>query len=269
MFNKNKTNKTKSLLFGALSILILIVTYFLVDRYSFCKELAYYPLPADNDTTLTIGIIGDSWVENGTLDTLLYQNLLKNGISANILFSGHSGAKTKIIYQNLFKEDSAEHSSRFVIEKRPDFCIVIAGVNDAAVQIGSEYYSHHLNLITRTLLHYKIKPVIVSLPEFGIEEHTREMNILSENGYRLASYINNGGEIDNIRKYRKVFDNKLNTSRLKDSVLIIDFDAVCTDHNKFPELYSNSGHLSRKGFERLSEVISRELVSILNSRQNI
>lgn len=123
--------------------------------------MPFYSVSVDNDTTLTtIGIIGDSWVAGGKLDSLLHIGLLDKGFKNKILSSGHSGAKSKLIYQNLFDEKGNEHSSKFLIENRPDYCIVIAGVNDAASQIGGHFYSYHMSLIIKTLLHYKIKPII-------------------------------------------------------------------------------------------------------------
>src|SRR5690606_7925243 len=128
----------------------------------------------------TIGIIGDSWVAGDKLDSLLFNGLFEKGFENKIISSGHPGAKSKLIYQNLFEDKENEHSSKSLIENRPDYCIVIAGVNDAASQIGSHFYAYHMNLIVKTLLHYRIKPIIVTCPEFGIKETIDNMNVLSK-----------------------------------------------------------------------------------------
>ena len=251
---------------GLITIIILTFSWYLIDRFSYSKELPFYSVTVDNDTTLTIGIIGDSWVAGGKLDSLLHNGLLEKGFKNKILSSGHPGAKSKLIYQNLFEGKGNEHSSKFLIENRPDYCIVIAGVNDAASQIGGHFYSHHMCLIIKTLLHYKIKPIIVSCPEFGIKESIDNMNVLSKNRNIISAYFNNDGEIDNIKTYRKNLAEELDFENLKDSVILIDFDNVCRDYNKCSELYANPSHLNRKGNEKLVQVIIDELIKEITTR---
>lgn len=258
--------KIKIISIGVITIIILTFSWYLIDRFSYSKVLPYYSVTADNDTTLTIGIIGDSWVAGGKLDSLLHNGLLLKGFNNKILSSGHPGAKSKLIYQNLFEEKGNGHSSKFIIENRPDYCIVIAGVNDAASQIGGHFYSYHMSLIIKTLLHYKIKPIIVSCPEFGIRESIDDMNVLSKNKNLISAYFNNNGEIDNIKTYRKILAEELDSENLRDSVILIDFDNVCSDYNKCPELYANSSHLSKKGNEILSQIIIYELIRKINAR---
>lgn len=257
-------------LIGLFTILVLSFSYYLIDRFSYSKELPYYALNNSNqDTILTIGIIGDSWVAGNKLDSLLHADLLEHGLKTNIISSGHGGAKTKLIYQNLFKGLHEEHSSKFIIEKRPDYCIVIAGVNDAGSEIGSHFYSFHMIEIIKTLLHYKIKPVIVTLPEFGVKEVIDNMNVVSRNRNVISAFFNNNGEIDNIKTYRKVFIEELRSNKLQDSIILIDFDKVCSDYNKHLDLYANSSHLSDKGNELLCQIITNELIIKYMATRNI
>lgn len=152
--------KLKIGLIALAAIFILATSYYLIDRFSFEKELPYYQITAANDSNLTIGIIGDSWTAGKKLDSLLHKGLLEKGINNEIISSGQQSARSKLIYQNIFKDSTNKHSSKFLLKKHPDYCIVIAGVNDASGQIGANFYSHHISLIIKTLLYYKIKPVI-------------------------------------------------------------------------------------------------------------
>ena len=95
------TTKVKRIAIGLISVFILVISWYLINRFSYSKELSFFPNPGDVDTTLTIGIIGDSWVAGGKLDTVLYNDLFSNGLSSVVISSGHPGAKTKLIYQNL------------------------------------------------------------------------------------------------------------------------------------------------------------------------
>lgn len=247
-------------------ILVLSFSWYIINRYSYSKELTYYSVKTDTDTLLTIGIIGDSWVAEERLDSTLHIYLLENDIKCKILSSGHPGAKSKLIYQNLFKDSSEENSSKFIIENNPDYCIVIAGVNDAAGQIGGHFYSYHLKKIVKTLLHYKSKPIIVSLPEFGINETIDNMDVFSKNRSIISAYFNNNGEIDNIRTYRKLFNNELKSENQEDSIILIDFDKACADYHECPDFYANPSHLSVKGDEILCQIITNELINYINTQ---
>lgn len=248
--------KKRKIIFVGILIFFSIALIYFIDRFSYSKELPLYPINEKNDTTLTIAIIGDSWVAGEKLDTILQNILKKDSLYARVISSGHSGAKSKLIYQDLFEEKDKEHSSKFIIESCPDFCVVIAGVNDAASQIGSHYYSYHIRQIIKTLLHYKIKPIIISLPEFGIEETISNMNVLSKTRNLVSAYFNNSGEIDNIKTYRMVLAEDLQKDRLNDSILLIDFDEICPAYNKYPEYYSNPSHLSLEGNKNLCRKIA-------------
>jgi hypothetical protein len=121
-----------------------------------------------------------------------------------------------------------------------------------------------MSLIIKTLLHYKIKPIIVSCPEFGINESINQMNVLSKRRNIISAYFNNNGEIDNIKTYRKILAEELYSENLIDSVILIEFGNVCSDYNKCPELYINPSHLSKKGNKILCQVITNKLIAEIN-----
>ncbi len=251
--------------------MIVVCGWYLIDRFSLSKVFPYYPVTADKDSTLTIGIIGDSWVEGEKLDSIIHRFLLAANFNNKTISSGQREAKSKSVYQNLFKGNHDPYSSKFIIETRPDCCIVIAGVNDASGQMGANFYSYHIKQIIKTLLHYGIKPLIVSLPEFGIEETPANMNGLVEFFWKLRNKtfanFNNHGEIDNIKTYRKDLLNELVSESLKDSVVIVDFDSVCIDYAGCPQLYADRGHLSKYGKEKLCQVITAALVNTITAQK--
>ncbi|MBO0590885.1 SGNH/GDSL hydrolase family protein [Cellulophaga sp. E16_2] len=240
---------------------LLFISFYLILRFSFQEELELYPIEVSNNTELKIGIIGDSWVAGEKLDSLLNTNLSKNGIEAKIMSSGHSGAKSKLIYKNMFEDKNKENSSKFIIESHPDYCIVIAGVNDAIGQIGGKFYTYHLSLIIKTLLRNNIKPIIVELPEFGISEYTNKLNLIKKKRYELFAMFNNDGDIDNIKAYRKNLNTSLEKQDLNNKIIFIDFDQICEDFDDCKEIYRADGvHLNIKGNTLLSEAIAKELI---------
>lgn len=110
------TKKIRIIGIGVITIIVLTFSWYLIDRFSYSKELPFYSITVDNDTTLTIGIIGDSWVAGDKLDSLLFNGLFEKGFENKIISSGHPGAKSKLIYQNLFEDKENEHSSKSLIE---------------------------------------------------------------------------------------------------------------------------------------------------------
>ena len=253
--------RNRIIIIGVLVFSILIFSFYFHDRFSQSKYLQFYQVDTKKDSVLKIGIIGDSWAAGKKLDSILHNQLLKRGLNNKIISSGKPGAKSKAVYQNLFKNKEDKFSSKVVIENKPDYCILILGVNDAASQIGSHYYSYHMVQIIKTLLHYKIKPILVTCPEFDIEETIDNMNILSRNRNIISAYFNNNGEIDNIKTYRKTLMEELASEELVNDIVLIDFDRVCPDYKNCSQMYRNSSHLSEKGNVKLIEVIVGELVN--------
>ncbi|WP_298494888.1 SGNH/GDSL hydrolase family protein [uncultured Algibacter sp.] len=253
--------KIKLVITGIATLFLIVISWYFIDRFSFAKTQPYFQInKTTQDNVLTVGIIGDSWVAGNKLDSMLHEKLLKKGQSNRIISSGKSSARSKLIYQNLFKNNDIEHSSKFIIESQPEYCIVIAGVNDKASRAGKNYYSFHVIQIIKTLLHYKIKPVVVSLPEFDVVKTIDDMNFLFKTRTYISAKINNDAETDNIKTYRAFLNSELQRTNLSDSVILIDFNKVCPDYLKCKGLYKDSAHLSKLGNEKLTEVIASELI---------
>jgi len=258
--------KKRNIVFILAGIIMIIFSWYIFNRFSHAKVLGFYPVNTVTDTGLVIGIIGASSAANQQFDGFLHNGLLNKGFENKVISSGHPGAPTKLIYQNLYKEANKEHSSKFIIESRPRYCIVIGGINDAVSQLGSKYYAHHITQIIKTLLHYNIKPVIVSLPNIGIKEATDKMNFFNRYMNMAAAYFNNNGDLANIKAYRTRLQKKLAEEKLQDSIIMIDFDIVCAAYNKCPGLFADPIHLSAKGKEILCSVIANELALDIKGR---
>ncbi|KMQ66913.1 hypothetical protein ACM46_05300 [Chryseobacterium angstadtii] len=236
------------------------------NKYSYAGEENYFSSNTKPEPGLQIGIIGDSWVVRQNLDSLVEKKLSDKGVHAEIYSSGNPGAKTSRIYENLFKEDAEEFSSRKVIEKKPDYCIVTAGVNDAAMHMGPDFYSHHMMMIIKTLLHYNIKPVVVSLPEFGVEEDFKNKNLISSLSNRGAELFLNGGTAFTIQDYRNALQEELKNSGLDQKVVILNFDEVSKDFDKDRNLYADPLHLNKQGYQKFSEFLANGIVNLTETK---
>lgn len=256
-----------SIIFIIIGILCLIsvctVMIYIYKRFALAKDIPYFPVTKTKNHYLTIGIVGDSWATFNKLDAILHQELLENGFKNKIISGGQSGAKTRLIYQNLFKDASKKNSCKFIIESMPDYCIVLAGTNDAIGQMGGNYYAYHIIKVINALLNYGIRPVVITLPKVGIKETHNNMNIFQRYRNLLSASFNNKGKIENIESYRGKLIEKLDIAGLKDSILLVDFDKVCDSFKAGSDLYKNPLHLSARGNKKLAHFIAKELIKIL------
>lgn len=206
---------------------------------------------------ISIAIIGDSWVAGNKIDHHLLQSLSDLGMDASVVSSGHPGAKSRLIYRNMFKPEDERFSSRFVFENPIDICIVIAGVNDAATYVGADFYSHHLGLIIQALVEQNITPLIVELPEFGLEEIDSN-NILGKIRRRAMRLVHDAGEVDIIPKYRRASAEIV--QQFGDDVLFFDFDTVASDYRNNRGLYKKDlVHLSEVGNQKFARLLAESI----------
>ena len=133
------------------------------------KPRTIYPITHHHDDTLRIVMIGDSWVGMRT-DTLnnLFQNRLSTISSRPVILKskGKGGEKSRGIYQLLFEENG--FGTKLLLLSGADYCIVFAGINDAAANLGIKEYIHHMKLIIDFLLANDIRPVFVEIPNVNI-----------------------------------------------------------------------------------------------------
>lgn len=143
---------------------------------------------------------------------------------------------------------------------------MIAGVNDAATHVGPDFYAHHMMMIIKTLLHYNIKPVVVSLPEFGIEENFKNKNIISSLSNKSAELFLNGGAEFKIQEYRKALLENVKHNGLDKKVVILNFDEVTSDFDKDRNLYADPLHLNKQGYQKFSEFLAKGIVNLADKR---
>ena len=108
-------------------------------------------------------------------------------------------------------------------------------------------------------MHYKIKPIVIELPEFGIIEVMNQMGFLKKERNKIYAYFTNSGELDNINIYREEFKKIIIKKSLKDSIIYVDFKDICSDYKECLELYANPTHLSKYGIIKFGEKIANEL----------
>lgn len=244
--------------------------FYIYKKKSYAERREYYPVQDSSrkDSILKIGIIGDSWVKRTDLDKKMQKFFSEKGIEAGFIALSHPGGTSKEIYEDMFKEKNEEFSSKFVIESKPDYCIIIAGVNDVARHIGKKYYADHMILIINTLLHYKIKPIVVEVPNFGVEDVQKYKNVFSRCTNAVSEAID-GGEVNdnNVSAYRETLNEELKKNDLLDKIILFDSDKINKDYKNNKNLFTDPLHLNEQGYEVFIKALSEDIIEEIKSEK--
>jgi lysophospholipase L1-like esterase len=252
-----------TLLLGVAASLWLQSRYFSVlpDNLAFRA-----PVPI-TERAVRIAIVGDSWAAGRKMDELVRAELGRLGWTVEVVSFGQPGARSQLIYHNLFEPRSEENSSHDVLFGAPvHAAIVIAGVNDSSGYIGADHYAHHTTLIAKALHQRGILPLILELPEYGIE-HATSSDPLGVVRRRLMRWVFHGDQFNVIDHYRQTLDAELRRSFRANEYHVIDFDPVTSDFHASPELFEPDAlHLSAEGRRRLAHQIGVSIEPVLASK---
>ncbi len=244
---------------------ILISLLYLYNRFSVATENTQsVDLEPVNDRDLTVGIIGDSWVADGHIAGTLQLALKTIGRNSTIFYSGQGGARTKEVYRNLFASKKDVFSSAFIKQKQVKYCVVCCGVNDSFGQYGKSYYAKNMCLIIKELLKYNIKPVIIELPTYGVDQLQEQLHFHNKIKNEIFAFFNSDSGVDNIKEYRAALVEELKKQLLRDKIIFVDYDVICSDYSKCPEYYSDYLHLTTQGNYWLCDEIAKSIDSDWN-----
>lgn len=266
---QNKMMKTpkllKKLLFLGVAaglIGLVLCSVYISNETSLDSPQKVTPMAASSefDEPIKIGVIGDSWVAGMKLDAAIEQAMGKSGCEVAVLSSGHPGAKSRQIYRNLFSEATNDYSSKGIfLDESLDYLVVVAGVNDTSCHVGKEFYAHHLLLIAEAALARGLTPVIVEIPEYGIEE-ALPTGFLSWGKTCAYVWWFDGGVLDVIEEYRAELQTRIKDKGLVDKILVVDFSEIIADYGISNELYKNPSHLNADGYSELGKLIGNRIV---------
>lgn len=247
--------------------LATVVAYVIHDRsFDACIDIVKRNKPENVKTRIKIAIIGDSWVTDRKLDAAVADGLSVAGIPADVVSSGQPGAVSRDVYRNLTSETATPYSSRhFLMDGGIDYMVVLAGANDTVEHIGRDYYVHHMLCIIRTIQAGGIYPVILEIPEYGIEITPPKsfQNFAKRLVYRV---LYDGGRHDVIQAYRDAFFGHL-TPDMKRNLTIVEYAPLSTNYEDTLELYENPNHLNEKGYLKLGRMIAEAVAGAHHSRQ--
>jgi lysophospholipase L1-like esterase len=244
-----------SLVVLCLAVLVAASVYVAQDRKFDSLPNAAQSAALESNIDITqeafkIAVIGDSWVSGHNLDASIHDALAENGIESEVISFGNPGAKSRQIYRDLDANDAVllDNSIRYVV--------IVAGVNDAAGHIGSDFYAHHMMNIISLLINHDKTPVIVELPEFDIAAASDISSTIKAFAYKI---LFDGGKTDIIQEYRN--DLKNNIIKANAPCIVIPFDPIISDYSQSKNLYANSSHLNTDGYTLLGTHIGQSIAA--------
>ena len=236
----------------------------------FENERKLYPVAYHDDDTLRIAMIGDSWaaMRSHDIDNAL-QTKLNNQtkLSVKMVSKGKGGEKSRGIYQLLFEEND-KNGTKAIIASGLDYCIVSAGINDAAANLGSHQYCYYMRLILNLLLSNNICPILIEIPDVNIWYVYKDKplkDLASDYIRSLMSHCN----MYQIKEYRDSLQSMLEEESYTDSVIYIrlsEWNGNSTAINKMLFL-PDQMHLNNNGYELLDSCIVNAIEADLKSRR--
>jgi lysophospholipase L1-like esterase len=231
------------------------------------RELYEIPLtppsgtPTDWASDLNVAVVGDSWVANQKLDAPLADSLAAQGIAAEVQSVGFSGAKSRHVAKSWAADGIDQDVDRALAKSaEADYLVLVVGVNDAAGHVGSDRYSHHVDELLQAIERKGLHPVLVELPEFGIEQLPSD-SLLSKLKLGLFRLAFDDGQADVIARYRAELQRAIAERIERGQITFVDFDRVCSDYEQSRHLFKDPSHLNERGSEKLAEAIAASIAT--------
>lgn len=253
---------------------------FLDKELGVAEELLFYDVgPRHDDDTLRVAVIGDSWAEyHMTLecDTIFCRFARRLTSQPVKCFSiGHSGKTTKEVYYEMFRDRTVEHSwdrdrcSQPLMEQHPDYCIIMAGINDMRLSKPKEYYVGNYRWIIDLLVYNNIRPVVMEMPGVDLKVFNESRKFYKRWMFDVLSWLTkidySSGQV-----YRDAMKQMLQETGLDQKVLFIPISAWNSGGvHANPELYLDDRlHLNMDGYHVLDSCMAVDIVKDYQNRIN-
>ena len=249
------------------TVILLIVLYgtlYYRWRHLWALEEIHQPYQVQShyDDTLRVVMIGDSWAgmhQLAGLDSILQSQLTFLTASPVIAKScGKGGEKTRGIYCLMF--ENGPDGTRQILSDGPDYCIVLAGINDAAANRGVRQYLYHYRLIIDFLLTHHIRPVVVEIPDVNISALYSEKPIMDLMGDYLKSKMA-GCDMYSYQKYREALLSMLVKGNMMKEVVFVPMKDWNGEGKAINErlFLDDQIHLNHRGYELLDSCIATKI----------
>lgn len=230
-----------------------------------------YPVNVPKDSVLKVVMIGDSWAgihSELQMDTFLCSKLEQKILRpVSVVSKGKGGEKSRGIYRLLFQTQSYGTKNLFLAGS--DYCIISAGINDAAANLGTKQFCAHYRMILDFLFANNIRPVIIEIPDVDI------WNIYGDKPKKdlLTDYVRSTMTccgMYNYHEYREALYSMLIKECLMDKVVYVPMNGWNGDGVKInPSLFMPDRiHLNSAGYKKLDDCIATAIARDLQESQN-
>lgn len=237
--------------------------------WSIASTRESYIIHKPDDDTIRVLMIGDSWAANHSwmqMDSFLQKSLEECVCKPVVVRSkGRGGEKSKGIYQLMFQPEG--DGTKKLLLSGADYCIVSAGINDAAANWGTKQFCAHYLKIIDFLLANGVCPVVIEIPNVDIKGLYKGKNMKDSFVDFLRSTMTHCG-MYNYPEYREALLAMLDEKGLREKVLIVslkDWYGDCPEMNW--SLFLDDGiHLNHQGYELLDVGITTAIVNDLREK---
>lgn len=231
-----------------------------------------YEIKSHASDTLRVVMIGDSWAglhyENG-MDKYLY-SLLQERLTCpvSVISKGKGGEKSRGVYQLMFSTDG--YGTKTLLSSKPDYCIISAGINDAAANLGTQQYCYYYRQILDFLQTNHIRPVVLEMPNVNIW-HIYGGKPFKDLTIDYLRSIMTRCKMYHVQEYREALYHMLIDEHLIGEVVYVpmkDWNDGGPDINK--NLFmADQIHLNRHGYEKLDSCIALAISKDLEKTSNL
>lgn len=242
-----------------LAILFVSIYYYFRWRplWSYEEPRKFYLINHHQNDTLRIVMIGDSWVGMRT-DSInkMFQTRLSEIIDRPVILKskGRGGEKSRGIYRLIFEDKG--YGTKKILSSGVDYCVVFAGVNDAAANLGKKQYLYYMELILDFLLTNNIRPVLIETPDVNIWNVYGGKPIKDLLIDYIKSWMTQCG-MYSYSEYREALQSLLKDSNLKDSVIYVKMSGWNGDGPAINKclFLDDQIHLNQQGYLKLDSCI--------------
>lgn len=260
--------KKKALLVASI---IIIASYIFIRNCKFeyytpaiRRHLETYTMKVKSDT-IKIAFIGDSWAEMHQNHQCIIAQLLLSELSVpvEVRTAGVSGLTSKDIYYSIFDNKSVRS---VVIDWCPNYCIIVAGINDSDRKMGIDFYKENMKLIIDFLLSQDITPVLLEIPSYNAWRSFQVRDVYTKLKY-LFSMLRNTSSMDCIDLYRNSLADLIEIQGWTSRVILISVDqwnplGYEDDRGIYDDLQM---HLNGDGYEILDSCIASSICNDVKS----
>ena len=277
LFMKQKSVIMSIIILFTLTMLLLTCLYILYyNRWKHLWALetniaSHYETKTHNDSSLKVAMIGDSWAglhHEHNMDAYL-SVILEQQINKSVLVEskGKGGEKTRGICKLML--ETSEYGTKLLLSLKPDYCIISAGINDAAANLGTKQYCYYYRQILIFLLANGIRPVVLEVPNVNLW-HLYGGKPFKDLAVDFVRSTMTGCKMYQFAGYRDALYQMLEKERLMDKVVYVSMNdwndaSPAIDKKLF---MSDQIHLNRRGYEKLDSCIAIAIAKDLGNTSN-